>query len=183
MARFIPTLPSDRKRVPLIITLVVALAAVVTVFYVLNTAAKVDGDSMLPGLRNGDRILVTRGYRAPRPGDIISFSAVISGKPDTLIKRVVALAGDVVEVNGDSILVNGGAEPGGYQVLKGSEAFHIEPFTVPAGSVYVLGDNRPISLDSRFFGPVALKDVKGKAVYLFSPINRFRRIDAASGRP
>lgn len=180
MARFIPTLPSDRKRLPLIVALVVALAVVVTVFYVLNTAAKVDGDSMLPGLRNGDRVLITRGYRTPRRGDIVSFSAVIGGQPDTLIKRVVALAGDVVEVNGDSIRINGAPEPGGYQVLKGAEVFHIEPLTVPSGSVYVLGDNRAVSLDSRFFGPVALKNVKGEAVYLFSPIHRFRRIDAAS---
>ncbi|TDB39922.1 MAG: signal peptidase I [Actinobacteria bacterium] len=183
MPRFIPTLPSDRKHIPLLVTLALALALLVSIFYVANTAIKVDGDSMLPGFRNGDRVLITRGYSQPARGDVISFSAVISGKPDELIKRVVALGGDTVEVFGDSVRINGRPEPTTYPVIMGAESFHIEPFTVPAGSVYVLGDNRPVSLDSRFFGPVRLSDVKGKARWIFSPVTRLRRIDAAAGRP
>jgi len=181
--RFIPTLPSDRKHLPLLLALVVLFAVLVSVFYVSNTAIKVDGDSMLPSLMSGDHLLVTRGYTQPARGDVVSFSAVISGKPDDLIKRVVAIGGDTVEVFGDTVLINGQPEPTTYQRITGTESFHIKPFSVPAGSVYVLGDNRPVSLDSRFFGPVRLADVKGRARFIFSPITRFRRIDAAAGRP
>ncbi len=183
MPRFIPTLPSDRKHLPLLLALAILLASLLAVFYVANTVIKVDGDSMLPGLRSGDRILVTRGYRQAARGDVISFSAVIAGQPDELIKRVVALSGDTVEVFGDRVVVNGAPEPTTYSLVMGTESFHIEPFTVPPDSVYVLGDNRPVSLDSRFFGPVRLADVKGRALLIFSPITRLRRIDAAAGRP
>ncbi len=183
MPRFIPTLPTDRDHLPLIGALIILLLALVLVFYGFNTAVKVDGDSMLPGLANGDRVLVSRGYDFAQRGDIISFSAVIDGKRDSLIKRVVAIGGDVVEVTGDTITVNGKPESGGYSIMRVAEDIHLGPFTVPIGSVYVLGDNRPVSLDSRFFGAVPLTDVKGKAVFVFSPITHIRRIDVASGRP
>ncbi len=183
MPRFIPTLPSDRRHIPLLTVLVLALITVVSVFYVVNVVVKVDGESMLPALQDGDRILVTRNRDLLQRGDIVSFSVVIDGKKDRLLKRVVALGGDTVEVNGDTILVNGVPEAGTYDFIVGGENFHIGPISIPARSVYVLGDNRPVSLDSRFFGPVELDNVRGKAVYVISPITNFKRIDATGERP
>ena len=183
MPHFVPTLPSDRRHIPLLTVLVLALITVISVFYIANIVVKVDGESMLPTLQHGDRVLVTRGHGIVQRGDIVSFSAVIDGKKDRLIKRVVALGGDTVEVSGDTILVNGAPESGAYDYINGDEAFHIGPLSIPARSVYVLGDNRPVSLDSRFFGPVELDQVRGKAVYVISPVTRFKRIDATGGRP
>lgn len=176
--RFIPTLPSDRRHLPLLIVLSVALAILVTVLYVTHDTAKVDGPSMEPTLLHGDRILINKGYDAPVRGDVVSFDATISGVPDTLIKRVVAVPGDTVEVFGDRVLVNGSEPSFDNTVLIGDEQFHIVPFTVPAGTVYVLGDNRPVSLDSRFIGLIPLGDIRGRVVWIFSPVTRFRRIDA-----
>ncbi len=181
--RFIPTLPSDRKHLPLLAALSVLLIGLLLIFNVLNTVVKVDGDSMFPTLHNGDRVLVSRGYDVAQRGDIISFAALIDGRRDTLIKRVVALGGDTVEVIGDTVVVNGIKDAETYPVLKGSGLFRIAPFRVPAGTVYVMGDNRPVSLDSRFFGPVYLSDIRGEARYIFSPVTRFRRIDETAGRP
>ncbi|MDP3629675.1 MAG: signal peptidase I [Actinomycetota bacterium] len=178
MPRFIPTLPSDRKHLPLVVGLIVMLTALVGVLYITHDFAKVDGDSMNPTLLSGDRMLITKGYPSPTRGDIISFRATISGKPDTLIKRVVAIAGDTVEVYGDRVFVNGVEPSIDNVVLIGQEQFHLGPFTIPPGQVYAMGDNRPISLDSRFIGGIPLKNIRGKIVWIFSPITRFRHIDS-----
>lgn len=183
MPRFILALPSDRRHLPLLAFLGVALVLLVSVFYIANIPIKVDGDSMYPTLHHGDRVLVSRGYDTPQRGDIVSFSAVISGERDTLMKRVVAIAGDTVEVHGDSILVNGIAEQGGYPISIGAETFRVAPLVVPEGHVYVAGDNRPFSLDSRFFGPVSIADIRGEAFYRYSPVTRLGRIDYEGGRP
>lgn len=177
MPRFIPTLPSDRKHLPLVVGLIVMLTALVTVLYITHDFAKVDGDSMNPSLLNGDRMLITKGYRSPARGDIISFRVTVSGKPDTLIKRVVAVAGDTVEVFGDRVFVNGVEPSIDNAVLIGQEQFHLGPFTIQPGTVYAMGDNRPISLDSRYIGAVPLTNIRGKVVWIFSPITRFRHID------
>jgi signal peptidase I len=176
--RFIPTLPSDKRHLPLLAALLLAFAALVSVLYIVNDTAKVVGPSMEPALLDGDRILITKGYDTPVRGDIISFRAVIDGKPDTLIKRVVAIPGDTVEVFGDKVLVNGTESSFDSTVRIGSEQFHIGPLTVSADTVYVLGDNRPVSLDSRFIGPIALRDIRGRVTWVFSPVTRFRRIDS-----
>lgn len=183
MPRFIPVLPTDRRYIPLVGILIVLLTVIVMVFFVVNTAVKVDGDSMLPGLHSGDHVLVTRGYRSPMRGDIVSLSIMIEGEPDSLIKRVIGIPGDTVEIFGDRVTVNGAPEPTWYETAMGAEAFHLGPLVVPEGTVYVLGDNREISMDSRFFGAVKLSHVRGRAIYLFSPISRMRRIDATAGRP
>lgn len=150
----------------------------ITVLYVTHDFAKVDGASMEPTLRSGDRVLITKGYDTPRRGDIISFRATISGEPDVLIKRVVAIPGDSVEVVGDQAFVNGEVSPFDAGTIQGSEGFHIAPLTVPEGSVYVLGDNRAVSLDSRFIGPVLIGSIRGAVTWVFSPVTHFRRIDA-----
>ncbi|MDO8950899.1 MAG: signal peptidase I [Actinomycetota bacterium] len=178
MPRFIPTLPSDRKHLPLVVGLIVMLTALVSVLYITHDFAKVDGDSMNPSLLNGDRMLITKGYPSPARGDIISFHATFSGKPDQLVKRVVAVAGDTVEVFGDRVLVNGVEPTIDSKILIGKEQFHLGPFTIQPGTVYVLGDNRPVSLDSRYIGAVPLTEIRGKVVWIFAPITRFRHIDA-----
>lgn len=176
--RFIPTLPSDWRHLPLLFVLIVSFTVLITVLYVTHDFAKVDGDSMEPALRSGDRVLITKGYDTPRRGDIISFRATISGAPDVLIKRVVAIPGDSVEILGDRAVVNGEVSPFDAGTLVGSEDLRIAPFTVPEGTVYVLGDNRAVSLDSRFIGPVKIASIRGAVTWIISPVTRFRRIDA-----
>lgn len=176
--RFIVWRRTDKHFLVLMAVLVFVLAGLVTLLYGVNTVRKIDGESMEPTLVQGDRLLVTRGYETPAVGDIVSFSAIDRhGNTVRLIKRVVALPGDSVEVFGDLVFVNGVPSEAAPAAIIGSESFHLGPMTIPEGTVYVLGDNRPVSLDSRFIGPIDLGSVHGKAVAIILPLWRARGID------
>lgn len=168
----------DRRYLLLAGVLVFVLAALVTVLYVAFSVLAVDGDSMAPALRDTDRVLLTRGYDAPRRGDIIAFDAQdAAGRRVPLIKRVVALPGDSVEIIGDSAWVNGELSLVAPTAHVGTSAVRFGPIVVPEGSVYVLGDNRPVSLDSRFIGPIPIDTITGRAVAVILPVFRIRAID------
>ena len=120
----------------------------------------VSGSSMLNTLQNGDIVIYSRIGNDIDRGDIISLS-LLSG--EYYVKRVVALGGDVVDLKDGVLYVNGEAETGAYVRGKtypeaGSFTY---PYTVPEGDVFTLGDNREASIDSRFYGSVNLRRVKG----------------------
>lgn len=162
----------------LVAVLVFVLAAVLTLFGAVFTVVSVDGGSMNPALEHGDRLFLTRGYESPQRGDVIAFRFLESdGRSVALIKRVVALPGDTVEIIGDSAWVNGEMSADAPTARVGTTGVRFSPVVVPEGSVYVLGDNRPVSLDSRFIGPVPQGDVIGKAVAVILPVTRMRGID------
>jgi signal peptidase I len=176
--RFIFWRESDRRHYVTLLVLTALLAALVTLLNVVVSVTSIDGQSMEPTLRQGDRILVTRGYDRPTVGDVVSFMAVErNGQPIRLIKRVVALPGDTVEVIGDSAWVNGRLSDAAPTASVGTESYRIGPMTVPDGTVYVLGDNRPVSLDSRWIGFVPLATIDGKAVAIIFPPFRIGGID------
>lgn len=153
----------------------------------VGTLARVDGSSMQPTLHTGQPLWLEKyprwlhawGLMAQpyRRGDLVVFKAPPESEYawETVsvlghdfrhrpynIKRVIGLSGDRVAVNDGSVWLNGKrlAEP----YVSGDAAQNEPPVTVPAGSVYVLGDNRQLgeSVDSRFYGPVKLRDVAGK---------------------
>jgi signal peptidase I len=158
--------------VPLLLWLVVILL----VFYVFFSSAVVEGHSMLPTLESGDYLLVTRGDPAPQRGDIVVTQVEENGVPVELVKRVVALPGDSVEIRSDVAYVNGAPEPSRGQSVDVRFSVSRPRVTVPPGHVYVMGDNRPNSEDSRYIGPVPISGIKGKAVFVFAPIYRIRSI-------
>lgn len=158
--------------------LVFVLASLVTLLYGVHTVRRIDGPSMEPTLLQGDRILVTRGYDIPTRGDIVSFVTVErDGDRVDLIKRVVALPGDTVEIVGDAAFVNGQPSSVAPDAVIGTQTYRLGPMTVPEGTVYVLGDNRPLSLDSRMLGYVPISSIRGKAVAIIFPPFRARAID------
>lgn len=145
--------------------------------------ARVDGDSMNPTYHSGDALLLKKWSRWlhawgalpkwPQRGDVIVFKGPV-GHPESyaqgtfgvryrpyLIKRVVGVAGDMVELRGGALYRNGERVAESYAGEGAGQT--LAPVRVPAGSVYVLGDNRHLgeSVDSRYFGPVPLKDVAG----------------------
>ncbi|AWT35725.1 signal peptidase I [Deinococcus actinosclerus] len=148
------------------------------------TLARVDGDSMNPTLTSGDLLLLLKyprwlrawglGGPYPRRGDLLIFKAP-AGSPyafETLygvrhrqynVKRVLALPGDTVAIRDGQVVVNGRTIAESYA----SEGFVDDQpaLRVPAGKVWVMGDNRRIgeSLDSRVYGPVDLRDAAGPA--------------------
>jgi signal peptidase I len=178
--RFIPWRDRDLRYFPLVALLVFVLAGVITLLGIVFSVTRVDGDSMVPTLEHGDRILVTRGYDLPRIGDIVSIDVQGEDGSTGVLKRVVALPGDTVEILGDSALVNGEPSEATDVAIIGPDRRHIGPLDVPDGMVYVLGDNRPVSLDSRYVGMITLGSVRGRVTAIVLPLRRARRID---GRP
>ena len=176
-ARLVLWREDDRGRLPLVIALSVLFAGLLAIFFVVFSATRVDGDSMHPTLLNGDRVLVTKGYDVPSRGDVVSIRTTDGSTTSNIIKRVVALPGDTVEVVGDVAYVNGAISGAAPRAVIGSSTERWGSYTVAPGTVYVLGDNRPISLDSRLIGPVPLAAVRGQVVAIFSPVTRVGRID------
>lgn len=146
---------------------------------------KIPSGSMLPTLQIGDYILVNKfiyGVRPPftnkrlfplaqpQPGDIIVFKYPVDPKVD-FIKRVIAVGGDVVEIRDRKLLVNGKAAPDSHAVFTDPELRpaaidrrdNFGPETVPPDSLFVMGDNRDNSQDSRYWGYVKTDAVRGKA--------------------
>jgi signal peptidase I len=162
--------PGDRIARWLLLPLVVVLVATIFIFFVFFQPIRVSGPSMLPGLHDSDLLLITKGYSNPVRGDIVVFTEQERGQPIDVVKRVVGVPGDTVEMNGDVATVNGVPEPP-HAIISGG-AGPYEKAAVPPGTVYVLGDNRPVSLDSRYRGPIPLSQMRGRVVFRFAPITR-----------
>lgn len=125
----------------------------------------VTSDSMSPTVRAGETVVVDHvGWRATdlARGDLVTFASPEDGA--LTLKRVVALAGDEVRID-DAVLVVGGT-PVVEQYVDASriDATYFGPVVVPAGHVFVMGDNRFGSTDSRVYGAVALDDVTGRVL-------------------
>ncbi len=150
---------------------------IILVFYVFFSPSTVEGDSMEPTLSDGERMLVTRGYGAPRRGDVVVFHARYkSGQEDDLIKRVVAVPGDRVSVSGGIATVNGLPELNYDYYPDPGDRVVLDETVVPAGQLFVLGDNRPVSLDSRRIGLVPVGGVMGEVRFVWAPWYRIRRV-------
>lgn len=170
-----PSVP-DRAAALLILPLTMVLVLLVGVFFVFGSPFAVNGTSMYPTLHHTDRLLITRSYRTPQRGDIVVFDRLEDGVPTDLVKRVIGIPGDEVRLVGDHAWVNGRPEGGHPVRTSPSQDYAPVEVTVRPGHVFVLGDNRPVSNDSRFIGQVPLSAVKGKAVWIFTPITRIRRL-------
>lgn len=157
--------------------LLVVLILLTSVFYVFFTAVRVDGDSMSPALHNGDRVLLTKSYDVARRGDVVVVDMGRDGQEDGIIKRLVALPGDLVRVDDDIATVNGVVEDSSRLGLVVGGGEYRSESMVPDGKAVVLGDNRAISLDSRFFGAVALERVEARVVFVFWPLERFGPVE------
>ena len=156
-----------------IVTIVVAFALVFGIVQpFIVQAFRIPSESMVPTLEVKDRVLANKFiYRFSEPdrGDIIVFNSVVSDG-DTLIKRVVGLEGDEIRVQGGLLFVNG--EPQEEPYLNEEEPFrgYYGPSIVPEGHVFVMGDNRGNSADSRVFGPLPSDNIKGEAFLRFWPL-------------
>jgi signal peptidase I len=160
-----------------IVPLALIFLTIVLFFYALFGFSRVVGLSMVPNFLPEDRILLTHGYTDPRRGDVVVLRVTgQDGKPEEVVKRVVALPGDRVEIRDDWAIVNGMTE-GGYRVFRvKGEGVYLAEQRVPSGDIYVLGDNRPVSYDSRFIGPQPVSAVRGRAVAIFMPITRIQAV-------
>lgn len=170
--------PPERRGEWVLVPLAALLAVILIVFYGLFDTALVEGDSMEPTLMPQDRVLVTESYAVPQRGDVVVARVTDeSGRVQDLVKRVVGVPGDLVEVRDDVAYVNGTPESGHLFTVDPQAAVDVPPRKLGVEEVFVMGDNRAVSLDSRFFGPVALDDVEGRVVAVFSPVTRLQIVN------
>ncbi|PPD58501.1 signal peptidase I [Dehalogenimonas etheniformans] len=133
----------------------------------------VDGSSMEPNLMNGDRLLVSKVsyvFSEPKRGDIVIFPSPYSDGRE-FIKRIIGLPGETVQIVSGEVRINGTLIDEPYLVNKDTRSY---PATViPTGEYFVMGDNRPVSLDSRQGWTVKRADINGKAWLVFYPFKSF----------
>ena len=165
-------------------TLVLAVAVIVLLFTFAGRITRVEGDSMLQTLHNGDLLLLQSAFYTPKAGDIVVLNktadetvSLLGG--EAIVKRMIATEGQTVAVDYETstVYVDGNPleEPYVWEHMDrrtGPYSGQI-PFVVPEGSVFVMGDNRNNSTDSRheLLGPVDQGYILGRAICILFPFS------------
>lgn len=142
--------------------------ALATVVVMAVGFAKVDGTSMNPTLEDGQMVLVQKVFTDYKRGDVViaTITKKTTGEKLKVIKRVIGLPGDVVEIKNNTVYVNGEEVKEDY--LKESMITDdIGKTVLGEGEYFIMGDNRNNSYDSRYHGAVYEKELYGKVVYEF----------------
>src|SRR4051794_14795031 len=150
-----------RWRVAAAAVTVVVVTAVIVRTQFLDTVT-VSSDSMRPTVCTGDTLLISRkhGDDSAKIGDIVTFPS--PGNGERAIKRVVAVAGQSVVIKDADLLVDGRPVVEPYVDHASIDGVYTATVVVPAGTVFVLGDNREISIDSRAYGPIPTAMIDGR---------------------
>ena len=169
------------------IIIIFAVALVVTTLlrvFVIDSY-EIPTGSMEPTIEVNDRLFAEKiSYRfsTPTQGDIVTFhDPVVEGR--VLIKRCIAVGGQTIDLVNGKVTVDGIVLDEPYTYGKASLPLSLMPglvleypYRVPEGMIWVMGDNRTNSADSRYFGPVSEDELIGKALFRFLPLNRFGAI-------
>ncbi len=169
---------------------VITVMVLLLVFTFLFRQVKIDGESMNPTLLNGERVVVSDVFYTPEYGDIVVISSEVYDNVP-IIKRVIATEGQWIEISEGSVYVGDNR----LNMLKVSDEFVGDAYTdaiiagghygsfeyplqIPEGYVFVLGDNREVSLDSRteVIGLVDCRQILGKAIYRVYPFDKIGNI-------
>lgn len=193
-----PWSPEKRSRFRNTIStiLIILLAPAIAIFLTLYVFQQyqVDGPSMQPTLHNGNRLIVLKMARTwsritghpyvPKRGDIIIFQEnnlynLANEATNQLVKRVIALPGDHLVINNGVITIYNKAHPKGFDPDKTLPYGKVIGYTsgninivIPKDQVFVCGDNRGDSLDSRVFGTVPVKNIIGQLVVKITPVSQ-----------
>lgn len=157
-------------------SLAAAVTLLVLIFSLVFRPAAVVGNSMLNTFANGDKVACVHSFNGYEYGDVVIISnATKYGEP--VIKRVIAVGGDSVDIDfySGTVYVNGEALTEPYVTAPTVVRYDVTfPLVVPEGRLFVLGDNRNDSIDSRSteIGLVNENDILGKVVFRFYPINK-----------
>lgn len=159
-----------------LIIIVAALLLLITAFLFRQTV--VSGSSMYPTLKNGERLVISNLLYTPQAGDIVVLQIEeeiadknpLLEKNQAIIKRVIATEGQRVAVVNGIVYVDGSPLDEEYAIHDHS---NMKEVTVSKGHIFVMGDNRPSSLDSRTFHEVDSRSVIGKVLFRFLPFSEF----------
>jgi len=159
-------------------TLIYSAQVMILTLIIINFIGRVSivqGSSMQPSLSTDNRVLVNLfiyKFSQPHRGDIIVFECPIHSGRD-YIKRAIGLPGETIEIKKGVVFINGKKLNEPYIEYTDNDDM-LEKTIIPQGSIYVLGDNRANSEDSRYWGPVSSKLIKGKAQVIFWPPDSFK---------
>lgn len=171
--------------------LVTSVVAAVFLLTLIVRTGYVDGASMAPTMLDGDRYLVSGLFYTPEQGDIIVFQPednaatrrYVHGENKLLVKRVIATEGQVVDIDDethqvlvDGVVLNESYLPGNITDKK-TDSSVVYPFEVPPGHIFVMGDNRRESVDSRQLGSVDVRTILGKVFVRFFPFDKIGAIN------
>lgn len=161
-----------------------AIFIVVLIFtFILRTVA-VNGDSMKPNFHDADRLIISHVNLKPAKGDILVMNCDTPQLRETIIKRCIGTAGDKIRIdyNNNTLEVNGKKMSNEYlgEVMYDKSSFDqqysvengVYEYTVPKGKIFVMGDNRNNSADSRMVGFIDVDDVLGKVVFRMYPFDK-----------
>ncbi|PIU50919.1 signal peptidase I [Candidatus Desantisbacteria bacterium CG07_land_8_20_14_0_80_39_15] len=175
-------LPKEAKEWIEVIVFAGFLAFNIRVFAV--QAYKIPSGSMIPTFQVGDHLFVSKfnyWFKMPERGDIVVFKFPEDPKKD-FIKRVIAVESDTVQIVNKQVFVNGAALIEPYKMhcdpmlIPGEPRDNFRPLSVPKGYLFMIGDNRDKSYDSRFWGFLPKENLKGRALFIYWPFTRVRII-------
>lgn len=138
-------------------------------------------ESMTSTILPGDRVFgdkVSYHFRSPERGEVVTFKNPLD-ESVTFVKRCIAVAGDEVDVRDGRLYINGEFQEEdyvlgrpSYPLVEAEGVEHIEyPYVIPEGMIWVMGDNRTNSNDSRYFGPIPVESVSSRGMCVFWPID------------
>jgi len=160
-----------------IIILAVLLVVVIVVTNFVIRPVMVNQSSMSETFHDGDYVLLYQWAYTPSRGDVV---VVDKGNPlgDRLFKRIIAVGGDHLEFVNGEVYINGEKTDEPYINDRRRETYTNLSLTIPENEVYVAGDNRASSVDSRSFGPISADLIMGKIVFRVFPFDGFGPVES-----
>jgi signal peptidase I len=161
--------------------LIAAVVAVLLITYVAS-AYKIEGNSMQSVLRDQERVIISKwGINS---GNIDRYDIVVLYKPDdpkkSIIKRVIGLPEEIIEIRNGDVYINHNKLPEPYLKKRRDlmyRSINMKPLLIGKDNYFVIGDNRPVSQDSRTFGPVPQKYIYGRILFRYWPFSRFGKVE------
>jgi len=156
----------------LVETLIWALVLALVLRTFVVQAFWIPSGSMIPTLMPGDRVLVAKfwyHFTEPKRGQVVVFKYPMDPTRD-FVKRLIALPGETIEIKNGVVYINDSPLEEPY--VKNRDFLSMEKITVPRGQYFMMGDNRPNSQDSRFWGFVPKNYLRGPAFFRYWPLSR-----------
>lgn len=156
------------------LTIIIPVVAALLIHQYLFTFARVDGTSMLDTLHENNIMGVSRlHYRLnePQRGEIITCNYPEDGNK-LFVKRIIGLPGETIEIREGTVYIDG--EPIAETYLTRVDDQSMDPITLAKDEIFVMGDNRPVSRDSRSVGPLTLDEIYGRVLFVAFPFNEIR---------
>lgn len=170
-----------KNKLLLAVILIISIGSFLTLFSLFIgfpiKPFKSELSSMVPTILPQDKVLVNRlaySFSSPMRGDIVVIDFKDTPEYLVILRRIVALENDKIEINAGSLYLNGKKVEEGYVKFKDYSNFG--PLKIPKDHVFVMGDNRPNSKDSRSFGPVKKSDILGRVFFVYLPLTAVKTL-------